>query len=135
MAGLIPLGGGGPPDPTCFNCGGPAAGPCAMCRTMICASDECSVIVRERGLPEVVLCRDCARYRPVLASSPLTAPLLALAGLVAGAVVALAARSGDLSWPVGLGGLAAAGLLLLSVATAIARWQWRSRLKRARERS
>jgi len=130
--GLIPVGGGGPaPEPlTCFRCGDPAAGPCAMCRVMICAEDDCSAIVREPDLEEVVLCRDCARYRPFLSSSPLIAPSLAVAG-IAGLV--LASRVwGSASWLIGVGAFSSCCLVVFALAIAVARWQWRSRLRRAR---
>lgn len=134
MAGLIPVGGGGGGElerPTCFRCGEPARGPCALCRVMICADDACSNVMKERGIPNVVLCTECARGRPVLAASPITAPLLVLSGVVVITALVLFGGATTLS---GVGYLVAAALLLLALSTWIARWQWRSRLARARGR-
>jgi protein-S-isoprenylcysteine O-methyltransferase Ste14 len=105
-----------------------------MCRVMICASDDCSMIVYESGLREVVLCRDCARFRPVLSSRPWTAPLLALAGLAVGAWVVWQVAAGQISWLQTASGVLSLALLLLACASALARWQWRARLASARER-
>lgn len=131
--GLIPIdGGGGEAErPTCFRCNEPAFGPCAMCRVMICGADECSSLVEEPGLEQVVLCRDCAKYRPWLSSSPFTAPILAAIGSLG--LLAVGLSWGSMSWAVGVGAFVSCCLLLLAGATAIARRQWRARLRRARE--
>lgn len=134
MAGLIPIGSGGSGEasrPTCFRCGEPAFGPCGLCRVTICSSDECSELVREPGLPEVVLCADCARLRPALASRLWVPPLVAFAGAAGLAVLVLTRASSTLA---GVGYIAAVLALMVSAAMAISRRLWRSRLARARRR-
>lgn len=130
MAGLIPVGGGGDEGRlTCFRCGEPAAGPCAFCGVTICADDACARVVREPGLAPVVLCVDCAARRPALARRPWAAPLVAFVGFAILAALAISGARGAL---VGLGSLAAVALVVLAGAAAVVRWQWRSRLARAR---
>jgi hypothetical protein len=130
MAGLIPVGGGGDDGRlTCFRCGEPAAGPCAFCRVSICADDACASVVREPGLAPVVLCADCAQRRPVLAGRAWAAPLLALVGAALLGLMALAGAAGVY---VTLGSVAAVSTMLFAAAVAVTRWQWRSRLARAR---
>ena len=130
MAGLIPVdGGGGESRLTCFRCGDLAAGPCAFCGVMNCASDDCARVVREPGLEPAALCAECARRRPGLAGRAWTAPLAALAGA---ALLAAVAASGSTGPAAGLGSIAALALVALAAAAALARWQWRSRLARAR---
>lgn len=67
----------------------------------------------------------------MLAASPITAPLLALAG---SALMVVLLLKGGVSALTGVGYLLAAALLLLALSTWISRWQWRGRLGRARGR-
>jgi len=99
-----------------------------MCRVMLCSSSRCAVVVQEKALPDTVLCTSCARTRPPW--SPYTALALALVGLTA--LVAL--RYYALPSPFAVVGTIVSGaLVLLGLAAALMRWQWRARLRRARQ--
>lgn len=96
---------------------------------MICADDTCARVVREPGLAPAVLCVDCAARRPVLARRPWASALVSLAGAAILAGLVLSGARGALA---GVGSLAALALVALGGAAAVARWQWRTRLARAR---
>jgi hypothetical protein len=96
---------------------------------MICADDACARVARERGLAPVVLCADCAGRRPAFARRPWAAPIIALVGAAGLVSLGLAGARGALA---GLCSLAGVALVVLGGAVAVVRWQWRSRLARAR---
>jgi hypothetical protein len=131
--GLMPVDGGGGARSElarcCHFCGEPAAGPCAWCRLLVCGSEACSQVFEERGLAPVVLCVDCARGRPILASRPIAAPAAGVTGLALLAVGCTFLGSGTLA---GVSLVVGGFLVLLGISLLVSRWQWRSRLARAR---
>ena len=79
---------GDQPEVRCFLCGAPAAGPCARCRRPVCG--DCSVLT-EGGATTFAICTACDRRGGRSLGRPWLSVLGLLGGIVALALLALAA--------------------------------------------